>query len=170
MAERAPEDLEIVSGATVTIMVIDDSILRSGIKAAQALGLEGFEVAQTTGPTREVDRDAGEVTDWETLAGNGALRRMTIDVGTINADFAAFNDPRTEKETEDGPDDAAYVDIWAALVSQPAIGRSLLGDGAYDNLVARMEPGTRRLRCSAAGAGRSRGRATCAAASSTASS
>jgi NosR/NirI family nitrous oxide reductase transcriptional regulator len=141
VAERAPEDLEIVSGATVTIMVIDDSILRSGIKAAQALGLDGFEVAQTTGPTREVDRDAGEVTDWETLAGNGALRRMTIDVGTINADFAAFNDPRTEKETEDGPEDAAYVDIWAALISQPAIGRSLLGDGAYDNLVARMEPG-----------------------------
>ncbi len=43
---------------------------------AQALGLGGFTDAPVTGPTRDLDREAGEVTDWETLAGNGALRHL----------------------------------------------------------------------------------------------
>ncbi len=138
---RDTGDLEIVSGATVTIMVIDDSILRAGVKAARALGLEGFAAPAQVGPTREIDRDTGEITDWETMAGNGALRRLVLSVETINADFAALGDPRTEKEAEDGPPDDAYVDIWTALVSHPATGRSLLGDKVYDNLMAKMEPG-----------------------------
>lgn len=34
-------DLDIVSGATVTVMVIDDSVIRSSIRVARALGLGG---------------------------------------------------------------------------------------------------------------------------------
>ena len=134
-------DLEIVSGATVTIMVIDDSILRAGVKAARALGLDGFAAPKASGPTREIDREAGEIADWPTLAGNGALRRLTVDVATINADFAALGDPRTEKNAEPAPDTDAHVDVWTALVSQPAIGRSLLGDAAWENLSKRLNPG-----------------------------
>ncbi len=140
-ARRDTGDLEIVSGATVTIMVIDDTILRAGVKAARTLELEGFAAQKETGPVREVDPDAGEVTDWQTLAGNGALRRLTLDVGQINADFAALGDERTAKNAEPGPDTDAHVDVWTALVSQPAIGRSLLGDAAWENLDARLEPG-----------------------------
>ncbi|MFI0396538.1 4Fe-4S binding protein [Paracoccus jiaweipingae] len=136
-------DIDIVSGATVTIMVIDDTILRSGIKVAHALGLKGFETAAAApaGPLREMDPAAGEVTDWETLAGNGALRRFTLDVAQINADFAALNDPRTAKNAEAPPEDDAYIDIWAALVSQPAIGKSLLGDAVYGNIAGRLKQG-----------------------------
>ena len=135
------EDVDIVSGATVTIMVIDDSILRAGIKVSRALGLGGFTEPAATGPRREVDRTAGEITDWETLAGNGALRHFLLDVDAVNADFAALGDPRTEKEAEPAPGTDAYVDLWVALVSQPAIGKSLLGESAYANLTARLEPG-----------------------------
>lgn len=135
------EDIDIVSGATVTIMVIDDSILRAGIKAAQALQLEGFEVPVETGPHREIDREAGEVTDWESLAGIGAIRRFVLDVDTLNADFAALNDPRTEKDAERPPGTDAYVDVWTALVSEPSIGRSLLGENVYANLAKRLQPG-----------------------------
>ncbi|MFD0981856.1 4Fe-4S binding protein [Tropicimonas aquimaris] len=138
---RDAEDLEIVSGATVTIMVIDDSILRAGIKVARALSLKGFADEAPSGPTRVIDREAGELADWETLAGNGALRRLSLDVATVNADFAALGDPRTGKHAEPGPDDTAQVDVWTALVSQPAIGRSLLGDAAYANLAERLQPG-----------------------------
>lgn len=47
-------DLDIISGATVTIMVIDDSIVRGGIKVARALGLGGLS-AEIVGPRRELD-------------------------------------------------------------------------------------------------------------------
>ncbi|GHF57239.1 NosR/NirI family protein [Seohaeicola zhoushanensis] len=140
-AHHDAEDIDIVSGATVTIMVIDDSILRAGIKVAQALGLGGFTAAAPTGPTREIDPAAGEVTDWQTLAGNGALRRFVLDVDTVNADFAALGDKRTAKAAEPAPGDDHYVDLWAALVSQPAIGRSLLGEAAFANLQKRLKQG-----------------------------
>ncbi|SFC25307.1 NosR/NirI family protein [Tropicimonas isoalkanivorans] len=138
---RAAGDLEIVSGATVTIMVIDDSILRAGVAVARTLGLPGFAAEQAGGPEREIDREAGAVTDWQTLAGNGALRQISLDVAEINADFAALGDPRTEKNAEPGPDTDPVVAVWTALVSQPAIGRSLLGDAAYANLEKRLDPG-----------------------------
>lgn len=136
-------DIDIVSGATVTIMVIDDTILRSGIKVAHALGLTGFETAAAApaGPTRKMDPAAGEVTDWETLAGNGALRHFTLDVAQVNADFAALGDPRTAKNAENPPEDDAYIDVWAALVSQPSIGKSLLGDAVYGNIEKRLKDG-----------------------------
>ena len=141
LATHTAEDIDIVSGATVTVMVIDDSILRAGIKVAQELGLGGMTAPEESGPKRVIDREAGEVADWETLAGIGALRRFTLDVATVNADFAALNDPRTEKYAEAGPDTDAYVDIWAALVSQPAIGRSLLGEDVYNNLADLLDEG-----------------------------
>ncbi|MFC2967921.1 4Fe-4S binding protein [Acidimangrovimonas pyrenivorans] len=138
---RDASDLDIVSGATVTIMVIDDSILRAGIKVAQALGLEGFEKAAPTGPTRVIDRGAGTVTDWQTLTGNGAVRRLTVDVKQINADFAAMGDPRSAKNAEKPPLTDNYIDLYAALVSEPAIGRSLLGERVFANLRKRMKEG-----------------------------
>ena len=67
LTTHTAEDIDIVSGATVTVMVIDDSILRAGIKVAQVLGLGGMAAPEATGPTRIIDREAGEVTDWETL-------------------------------------------------------------------------------------------------------
>ncbi|KHQ50079.1 NosR/NirI family protein [Mameliella alba] len=138
---RDADDLQIVSGATVTIMVIDDSILRAGVKAARALGLDGFAAPEQAGPIREIDRDAGDVAGWETLAGNGALRRLMLDVESINADFAALGDPRTDKNAEPGPGTDAHVDVWTALVSHPTIGRSLLGEAAWQNLSERLQPG-----------------------------
>ncbi len=137
---RDAADLEIVSGATVTIMVIDDSILRAGIKAARVAGIPGF-VQNDDGPTRKIDREAGEISDWETLTGDGTLRRLMIDVSQINADFAALGDARTDKHIEPGPDTDPYVDVWTAVVSQPAIGRSLLGEGMYENLQNMMQEG-----------------------------
>ncbi len=140
-AHRDSSDLEIVSGATVTIMVIDDSILRAGIRAARAAGVPGFAETRQTGPTRALDREAGEITDWETLAGNGALRHLSLDVATINADFAAMGDPRTDKFAEPEPFDDDYVDVWVALVSEPSIGRSLLGENAFANLQSSLNEG-----------------------------
>ncbi|KFE36556.1 nitrous oxide reductase regulatory protein NosR [Thioclava atlantica] len=141
IAGRDASDLDIVSGATVTIMVIDDSILRAGIKVAQALGLDGFEKTVATGPKPVIDRTAGKVTDWQTLTGNGAVRRLTVDVHQINADFAALGDPRSAKLAEKPPLADAYVDVYAALVSEPAIGRSLLGERMFANLQSMMKPG-----------------------------
>ncbi|KIC09642.1 FMN-binding protein [Leisingera sp. ANG-M1] len=127
-------DLDIISGATVTIMVIDDSLVRAGIKVARALGLGGLSPVQPDGPKREVDMGRETVEDWTTLAGDGSVRRMTLDVGQINAAFEATGDARAIKRPEAGAPGDTFIDMHVALVSVPSIGKSLLGEAEYKNL------------------------------------
>jgi NosR/NirI family nitrous oxide reductase transcriptional regulator len=134
--------LDIISGATVTIMVIDDSITRSGIKVARALGLGGLEVAnEPTGPQFEIDPEAAAASDWMTLEGDGSLRRLSLDVGQINTAFAAMEDPRAAARPLSEPAKTTFIDMQAALVSAPGIAQSLLGSAEADNLAKWLQPG-----------------------------
>ena len=141
-AAGAEHDLDIISGATVTIMVIDDSVVRSGVKVARALGLGGMSAAvEATGPQFEIDPEAGETADWTTLAGEGAVRRLTLDVGQINAAFADSGDARAAARPEAGDPAETWIDMHAALVSIPAVGLSLLGPQEYASLTKWLKPG-----------------------------
>lgn len=141
-AETEQHELDIVSGATVTVMIIDDSIVRAGLAVAKALSLGGLAPdVETTTTHRVVDRSIDAVEDWTTLTGDGSVRHFTLDVATINADFAALGDPRSDKNVEPGPDDEPYINLWTALVSQPAVGKSLLGEAEYANLAASLGEG-----------------------------
>ena len=135
-------DVDIISGATVTVMIIDDSIVRSSIKVARALGLGGLKAnIVSKGPTYAVDMSRNDLYDWQTLAGDGSVRRLTLEVGQINAAFDATDDPRVEKYAEPGEPDDIYIDMYVAPVSVPSIGFSLLGDAEYGNLVNWLEEG-----------------------------
>ncbi|WP_290428729.1 NosR/NirI family protein [Defluviimonas salinarum] len=133
-AGGSAHDLDIISGATVTIMVIDDSIIRAGIKVARALGLGGLAPEAQGGPARALDPAVTETADWATLAGDGSIRRLALDVGQINAAFAATGDAKAIARPEPGAPEEVFIDMQAALVSVPAIGRSLLGEAEYANL------------------------------------
>ncbi len=136
-------EVDIVSGATVTIMVIDDSILRAGIKVGRRLELGGLEADTDTtrGPKLSVDMSVDEVLDWESLLGEGSLRRLAVSVAEINEAFAQSGDLIAAQRPEPGPPEEAFVELYAALVSIPSLGRSLLGDKEYQNLVKRLKPG-----------------------------
>ncbi len=134
--------LDIISGATVTIMVIDDSIVRSGLKVARTLGLGGLKAVEpASGPRFELNPDAEAADDWMTLEGDGTLRRLSLDVGQINAAFAAMEDPRAAKRELTEAPETTYIEMQAALVSHPAIGRALLGDAVTENLDEWLDEG-----------------------------
>ncbi|TMV03404.1 regulatory protein NosR [Ruegeria sediminis] len=134
-------DLDIISGATVTIMVIDDSLVRGGLKVARALGLGGLSQVQREGPEREIDMSQDATYDWATLSGDGSIRRMTLDVGQVNAAFEATGDQRAAARPEPGQPDDTFIDMHLALVSVPSIGKSLLGEAEYNNLTKWLEEG-----------------------------
>ncbi|WP_281842043.1 NosR/NirI family protein [Sinisalibacter aestuarii] len=134
-------DLEIISGATVTIMVIDDSIIRSGLKVARALGLGGLTAEVDTGPRYEIKEDAEAPDSWMVMEGDGTVRRLSLDVGQVNASFAAMGDPRAEKYALTEAPETTFIDMQMALVSVPAIGRAVLGEADYGNLQDWLEPG-----------------------------
>ncbi len=135
-------DIDIISGATVTIMVIDDSITRASIKVARSLGLGGLEpISANVGSTYKVNLDKKDIYDWQTLAGNGSLRRLTINVGQINQAFAELGDERVQKYAEKGEANDIFIDMYVAQISVPSIGLSLLGEVEYNNLLSWLDEG-----------------------------
>ncbi|WP_245875078.1 NosR/NirI family protein [Roseovarius mucosus] len=151
-AGGSAHELDIISGATVTIMVIDDSITRSGIRVARALGLGGLApLTAPTGPKFEVNPDADAADDWLTLTGDGTLRRMSLDVGQVNAAFAGMDDPRAAARPITAPESDTYIDMYATLISVPAIGRRLLGEAEFANLTDWLEEGEHAILVAARG-------------------
>jgi NosR/NirI family nitrous oxide reductase transcriptional regulator len=135
--------VDIVSGATVTVMVIDDSILRSAIRVARAYGLGGLapEPLQAKGPVRLIDTSLSTTEDWATLLGDGSVRRLSLTIAEINRAFEESGDAVAAQRPESSTPEEPYIELYAALVSIPTIGRSLLGEAEYANLRKRLKPG-----------------------------
>ena len=135
-------DVDIISGATVTVMVIDDSIVRSGLKVARALGLGGLKVENTAaGPAFEINPDAVAPKDWTAMEGDGTLRRLALDVGQVNTAFAGLEDKRAAERALTEPPETNFIEMQTALVSVPAIGKAVLGEAEQANLAAWLQPG-----------------------------
>ena len=136
--------VDIVSGATVTVLVMGDSIMRSAGRVAQLRGLGGAQPEVTAAippPARTLDMTTAEVRDWESLVGEGSVRRLHLTVGDINEAFVRSGNEAAVARPEPGEPDDTFIDLYTALVSAPTIGRSLLGEAAYDRLRQRLKPG-----------------------------
>ncbi len=133
-------EVDIVSGATVTIMVMDDSIVRAGVKVARAYGLGGMaSPVAAQGPRLVVNPEQSEVRDWQALLGDGSVRRLQLSLEDINQAFAQTGDAKAVARPEEGEPGEIFLDFYAALASVPTIGLSLLGEDEYRNLSQRLE-------------------------------
>ena len=151
--DAGDRSLDIIAGATVTILVIDDAIRRATVRMARALGLAGLGAAPAADAGRrgEIDTAQQGVDDWMTLIGDGSVRRLALGVGEVSGDFAAAGKEKAAARPESDDGQARFIDLYAALVSVPVIGRSLLGDAEYESLRARLEPGQEALLIAANG-------------------
>ncbi|MBN9072994.1 MAG: regulatory protein NosR [Rhizobiales bacterium] len=135
-------EVDIISGATVTVMVIDDSIIRSGLKVARALGLGGLAAEQAdAGPRFEIDPGAAAPADWPEAEGDGTVRRLLLDVGQVNAAFAENADPRAQERALTEPPETVFIDLQAALVSAPPVAEGLLAHAEAANLKGWLKDG-----------------------------
>lgn len=151
-ATTADRDVDIVSGATVTIMVIDDSIVRAALKVARALGLGGMASdAAPRAPPRRVDMSRDEVRDWWELSADGSVRRLKLTVGEVNHAFEETGDPGAIERPEPGEPGDRFMEMHAAMVSVPSLGRSLLGDAEYRNLAKDLAPDEQAILLTGAG-------------------
>jgi len=136
--------VDVVTGATVTVMVMDDNILRSAIMVARTYRLGGLQpVPEYTGPRAVINVEAaeGELEDWAMLLADGSVHQLALTLEQVNAAFAAMEDPLATKQPEEGAADESFIELYAGVVSISAIGRSLLGEAEYKNLLQRLEPG-----------------------------
>ncbi|WP_417250914.1 4Fe-4S binding protein [Castellaniella sp.] len=140
----APPPVDIISGATVTLMVIGDSITRSVLAVARHYGIgQDGQAAAHAAPTeqRSLDTSRDAVQSWEALLDSGAVARLYVSVADVNRAFEESGHAGATDRPEPGDPEETFIDLYAALVSQPSIGRSLLGDTEWDFLQKQLKPG-----------------------------
>ncbi|MDJ0951712.1 MAG: 4Fe-4S binding protein [Alphaproteobacteria bacterium] len=138
-----PREVDIVSGATVTVLVIEDSMLRAALKVARARGLGGLTPTAEARPRERVSVDMTKTAavDWPTLVGDGSVRRLALTVGEVTEAFQAAGHAKAAGRPESKNPADVFIDLYAAVATIPSIGRSLLGQAEYDLLTARLKPG-----------------------------
>ncbi|MBR0847933.1 regulatory protein NosR [Bradyrhizobium diazoefficiens] len=142
-AAPAPQ-VDIVSGATVTVLVIGDSIVRSATKLIKSgrLGTQGGAAAAAPSQASKViDPARSEVRDWQSLVGDGSVRRLFLSIADINQAFEKSGNAAAAAYPEEGAPDDTFIELYVADVAVPTIGRSLLGDDGYNRLAGRLKPG-----------------------------
>ncbi len=112
--------LDAITGATVTVIAQNQVILRSGLEVAKQVGI----IKPTIRPQAVfIDQDAR--LDWPTLAAEGSIGQLKVTPAQVGL-------PATGKP---------YIDIHFGYLNNPAVGRSVLGETGYDNLMRRLGPG-----------------------------
>ncbi|MDK8463340.1 transcriptional regulator NosR [Marinobacter sp. SS13-12] len=129
-----------LSGATVTVMVINEVIMRTAHRIAGELGLVESTGVGERPPMAEVDTDSFRKRSWTELTGDGSIRRMLVTRG--QADDAFVGGPAEGVETAaPGERDDPLIDLYVAYLNVPTIGRNLLGGKQYEWLTSELKEG-----------------------------
>ncbi|WP_342631057.1 transcriptional regulator NosR [Marinobacter alkaliphilus] len=129
-----------LSGATVTVMVINEVIMRTAHRIGGELGLvEGVGVGKRP-PKAEVNKDSFRQRSWTELTGDGSIRRMLLTRGQVDDAFAGGPAEGIETAAPDQRDEP-LIDLYAAYLDAPSIGRNLLGDRQYEWLMSELKDG-----------------------------
>ncbi|KMM89164.1 transcriptional regulator NosR [Pseudomonas lini] len=131
--------VDAIAGATVTAMVVNEVIMRAAHEVAVSLKLIEDRGGEVNKPAI-VRQDFFEPATWEQLTGNGAIRRLNLTRGQVDA---AFKSTEAEGVDNAGPDqvDDTFIELYTADLNPPTIGRALLGDNQYRFLMQELKPG-----------------------------
>jgi NosR/NirI family transcriptional regulator, nitrous oxide reductase regulator len=120
--------VDIVSGATVTVLAENQTILDTARALAQDVGaIPRVEPV----PGHFVAEDA--VWSWDRIVRSGAFGRLQVSAEQMGADGAGYQDKQGEGQL--------FIDLWFTLADAPQIGRALLGTHEYQTQMARLRPG-----------------------------
>lgn len=126
-AEGGSDMPDVISGATVSTGVIRDSILRTARTIHLAL------ISQNGGGAG-IDRLNFEAMSWAELDAEKALANATVTLDQARSEL-------TGAVTPPPPGDAPFIDLWAAILDPPTIGRNLLGQHDFSRAMATLKPG-----------------------------
>ena len=154
ISRAAPSErptVDIVSGATVTVTVIAESMVRSATRVARAKGVGGLAQPEAVA-VRELDPSHEAQPDWPGLIGDGSVRRLSLSVGDVTEAFRRAGNQEAVDHPEADDPAAPFIDLYVAPVSVPAIGKRLLGEAGYAAMQQRLKPGQQAILAAANGA------------------
>lgn len=142
--------IDAISSATVTSMVANETIMNAALKVAASrhliAGVSGIDFsAQQNGQPNAVRKDNFSKASWQSLLEQGALghlaltRQQVADAFEGERESGMVDDPTAPPPAAEAK--ANFIDMWFTDVTPPTVGRNLLGDNAYNDLMGRLEEG-----------------------------
>ncbi|MFG6158801.1 transcriptional regulator NosR [Halomonas sp. 1390] len=130
------EELDAISGATVTVIVVSDTITRA---ARQVAAEQGLIADPSAAPPARVLPERFTPADWATLTGDGTIRRLRLTHGEVDAAFAGS--PAEDYLHTPQPADRTFIELFTTYLNPPTAGRNLLGETEYEQLMAELDEG-----------------------------
>ncbi|OMH39694.1 ferredoxin [Motiliproteus sp. MSK22-1] len=131
---KGPVYIDGVTKATVSVIIINDSILSSALQVARNK-LEGF----TQAPAVRARSDLYQPLGWQQLREKGYVGRWQLSQPEVEA---TLGQSISNYPNFDQLDDSEYFsEIFYAYLNAPTIGRNLLGRTHYQELMNSLKPG-----------------------------
>jgi NosR/NirI family nitrous oxide reductase transcriptional regulator len=127
-----------LSGATVTVMVINQAITKTATKVARALGIISAS-EKIIQPMATILPDVYKKSSWQALTGDGSIRKLYLNRQTVDEAFVGTDAEHIEEASLAQKQDM-FADIYFAQANLPNVGRNLLGDAEYQWLSKSLKP------------------------------
>jgi NosR/NirI family nitrous oxide reductase transcriptional regulator len=126
-----------LSGATVTVMVMNVGIVKSATKVARSLGIisASQEIIQ---PMSTIYPDVFAKKDWQELVGDGSVRKLYLNRSKVDEAFKGTEVEHIEEATAEQKKEL-FAEVFFAQADIPSVGRNLLGDSEYNWLVGSLK-------------------------------
>lgn len=130
----AGADLDAIFGATLSSLVISDSILRSARSIAASRGLLGERGTK-------LDFESFEPLGWADLVREGSVRSRDISVGEAGDAIRSQGGKLFGPEVPVPDRESSFIHLYAALATPARAGRNLLGDWNYNRAMSDLAAG-----------------------------
>ena len=133
-------NVDAITGATVTVMVINEAIMRSARKVFQSRQSAATMASPAAEQRATVHSDVFEQAGWTYLTGNGSVRRLFLSRGEVDDAFQGT----AAENVDSAPPEArgeTFIDLYYAYLNAPSIGRNLLGESQYNWLMNDLKTG-----------------------------
>lgn len=132
---------DVISGATVTVMVINETIARAVQSFSQQIATNTNEISNSNNPEFLFvpDEQAHAASTWDEMLQQNEIAHLHLSVADVDQAFSQAGKEQAANLSESDSPQETYIDLYTALVSNPAIGKALLGETLYQRSAERLK-------------------------------
>ncbi len=128
-----------LSGATVTVMVVNLGIMRAAKIIAKDKGIIDYDEVDVQ-PAASINHEFSEETNWTKLTGDGSVRRMVLKNSDIEKSFIGTEGELEVAQSQETGEES-FIDLYYTQIDFPSIGRNIIGDSEYQWLKNELKEG-----------------------------